>query len=275
MLSLLLVMPLAGLAVFLAPGKVFAAEALDACTIDLATAIPVHPAGEELLFEAEDGTSFRASDLRIPESAETSHAAVWPANETDVLAVPAGSEDRWGRVPSWIILRRDGSLQIWQSSLLEQGAAFFAPLHAEAGCAEALRRAEGRARQESTGLWREGGAGLAYRTDRPDAFADAEGRYVIARGRVVSLGKTRSTRYLNFGRYWKTDVTGTVRVSDEDDFNAALARRGWHLDGLAGRVVELRGVVELRDGPHIALRNPEQLVVLEDKRAGRERQGNN
>ncbi|ASP35020.1 hypothetical protein [Labrenzia sp. VG12] len=269
------VMVALGFGVLLAPGKAVAGQEFEVCNIQLDSAIPVRPAEDEALFEAEDGTSYLPSDLRVPAGVGTGQAGVVIATDTAVLAVPITSQDRWGRIPSWILLQRAGRLVLWQTLQLEQGNAFFAPVHAVAACAEALRHAEGQARRDRTGLWREGGVRLTYRTEKPGAFAEAAGRYVIARGRVVSLGKTRSTRYLNFGRYWKTDVTGTLRASDEDDFNAALARTGWHLDGLAGRVVELRGVVEMKDGPHIALRNPEQLVVLEDKRAGRERQGNN
>lgn len=267
-----------GLGLLSGTGAVWASDAVRACNINPEAGVPVHRVSEELLFEAADGTVFLPSELRTPEVAGKRKAELnEPGKLPDpgAVAVPIGPADRWARVPAWIVLQQEGSVELWQIRQLEQGDAFFAPLHAQADCAEALRLAERRARAQGKGLWQGGGAGLTYRTERPETWEDAAGRYVIARGRVVSLGKTRSTRYLNFGRYWKTDVTGTVRVSDEDDFNAALGLEGWNLDTLTGHFVELRGVVVFKDGPHIALRNPEQLVVLEDKRAGRDGQGNN
>jgi len=253
-------------------------EALAACGIAVEQAVAVRFDAEERLFRAADGTRYRASELRTPvtsQAGRTGQTAVAAGADAEFLAVSVGPPDRWNRVPSWILRRRAGALHLWQVDRLESGTAFFAPLHADGDCADVLRQAEGRARHESAGIWRDGGTGVAYRTARPGSFQGAEGRYVIARGRIVSLGKTRSTRYLNFGRYWKTDVTGTLKVSDEDKFNVALGRSGFKLDDLAGRFVEMRGVVEDRDGPHIALRHPEQLVILDYKRAARDGQGNN
>jgi hypothetical protein len=182
---------------------------------------------------------------------------------------PEIATDRWERIPAWIVSgdgnsKRAGDARLWQEIVLERGEAVFAPERAGADCAAALRRAEGKARRAGLGIWRDKGAGLIFSAARPRSFEDAAGRYVIVRGRIVSLGKTRSTRYLNFGKYWKTDVTGTLKSADEEAFNAVLGRSGRSLDGLSGAFVELRGIVENRDGPHIALRHPEQLVVLDD-----------
>ena len=54
-----------------------------------------------------------------------------------------------------------------------------------------------------------------------------------------------------------------------------LRESGWTLDALEGQVVEIRGSVQERDGPSMVLRHPEQLVVLNDKRAGRDGQSSN
>ncbi|MHA7775827.1 hypothetical protein [Roseibium sp. M-1] len=215
-------------------------------------------------FVDESGKAYFASDLHLP-----GQDRVMALDETEKaaahhFAVPLGPENRWGEIPAWIVSGTMGAKNLLQAEQLERGLALFAPVHAQEACANALRRAEAAARQARAGAWGMAEPRLIFATAAPDLFAGAEGRYVIARGRVVSLGKTRSTRYLNFGKYWKTDFTVTLNASDEAAFDAALGRSGRTLDTLAGELVELRGYVQEQDGPSMALRYPEQLVVLDE-----------
>lgn len=278
-------MPVLWLSAVLGAGAAPAAEpqlaesaALRACAPDRSGAVTVTFDAADGLFRSAAGDAFLATDLRHPGPDTGAPASLQIRSDGQsrrFSAVPLGPPDRWGRVPAWIVVTRAGQAELWQARQLEDGHAVFAPRRGTADCGTALRRAETRARQAEAGFWHRNGPARIYPADRPGAFSDAEGRYVIVRGRIVSLGKTRSTRYLNFGKYWTTDLTGTVRTRDDQAFNAALGAAGWTLDDLAGRFVELRGIVERRDGPHIALRHPGQLLVLEDKRAGRDGQGNN
>lgn len=275
-----------GLAVGLGPGAGLAAETESAggphgavaCAPDPVAGVGVTYDASENLFLAADGSRYLATDLRNS-GQEAGHpepaAGDAPLRQGHLVAVPLGPPDRWGLVPAWIVEMRAGQAILWQAQKLEDGRAVFAPDHGKGACARALRAAESRARQAGRGIWARDGQGRIHSTALPESFKSASGRYIIARGRIVSLGKTSRTRYLNFGKYWKTDVTGQLTVADEDVFNAALGSAGWSLDALAGRFVEMRGIVEQKDGPLITLRHPEQLVVLEDKRAGRDGQGNN
>ncbi|MCK7614327.1 hypothetical protein [Roseibium sediminicola] len=237
------------------------------CAADPVKGVSVTYAPAENLFLAADGARYFASDLRFPERAADQSppdARTVDAPAEEFSAIALGEPNRWGLIPAWIVTGRAGEAGLWQALQLEAGRAIFAPGHGEAACAQALRRAESHARRTGMGIWRQGGTVRIYSTDRPGPLEAAAGRYVIARGRIVSLGKTRRTRYLNFGKYWKTDVTGTLKTAEEDRFSAALGGAAGALDALAGRFVELRGVVELKDGPLITLRHPEQLVVLDD-----------
>lgn len=250
-----------------AQAELTAKTALTACIGVLDGGVEVTYEPLENLFVSEDGSRYVAAELR--EVSQDGPETDRPVDYQDQaglsgMAVPIGPPDRWNRVPAWIVVDRGGDARLWQAERIGKGQAVFAPFQAGAACAQALRLAESRARRAGAGAWRNKGAGLAFSSARPKSFQNAAGRYVIVRGRIVSLGKTSRTRYLNFGRYWKTDLTGTLKTSDEDAFNMALGRSGWSLDDLAGRFVELRGTVENRDGPHIALRHPEQLVVLDD-----------
>lgn len=258
----------------LANGKqeqTIALAAYEACVPADAAAVRVEGDGRGV-FVSSAGERYFASDLHRPDDRSVSHSSNRGEEASGagwVEAVSAGVENRWGLTPAWIVLHGEGGIQLLQAERLLRGEALFAPDRAEGGCADILRQAEARARAENAGLWEDKGAAPIYSTGRPESLTEMTGHYVIARGRIVSLGKTERTRYLNFGHYWKTDFTVTLGASDEERLDAALARSGWHVEELAGKTVELRGVVQERDGPHIALHHPEQLVVLEDKRAAR------
>lgn len=258
----------------------------DVCAGAPEKAVPVTYDSDEALFVSTSGERFFVSDIQLPikisgpasgqgGGRNTLQAFFEARPDLKVTATAAGPENRWGLTPGWVFVSSGGRSALLQAELLKAGIAIFAPDRAGAACADALRAAETQASQARTGLWAERAPRLVYSTAAPESFSSASGHYVIARGRIVSLGKTRSTRYLNFGNYWKTDFTVTLKASDEDDVNMALGRSGWTLDALEGQVVEIRGSVQDRDGPSMVLRHPEQLVVLNDKRAGRDGQSSN
>lgn|GEM_PF-1984796 len=238
-----------------------------ACVPAAIASVGIETVDEDGVFADASGQRFFASDLYRPNAAmaleSTGYLGGGSGSSTDIEAVPLGPENRWGLVPAWITVRQAGEVQLLQSLLLSEGVALFMPGRAEGACADLLRQAEGEARRNRKGLWEDKAAAPVYSAAKPEPLLERTGDYVIVRGRVVSLGKTDSTRYLNFGKYWKTDFTVTLKTSDEAIFDAALGGSGRHVEALAGKTVELRGVVQEWDGPHIALHHPEQLIVLD------------
>lgn len=242
--------------------------ALTACAGTVAGGVPLVAGLGAWTFEGVDGARYFAADLRpLPDRPKRGPArSDFLTGAAKLLALPVAAPNRWGLVPAWIVRRDRDEILLLQAELLRSGEALFAPDASRGECADRLRAAERAARRTRSGHWK-GAAGITLlSTGEPETFADLDGHYVIASGRIVSLGKTAGTRYLNFGRYWKTDLTVTFRSSEENTFNAALGRNGHKVEDLAGQRVEVRGVLQERDGPYIALRHPEQLVVLEGKR---------
>jgi endonuclease YncB( thermonuclease family) len=227
---------------------------------DGAVAIAEVLAGD--LLRLSDGHTVRLAGIRMPaataEQAGTEPLAAQARAELSRLLdgqtirlAPAGAaHDRYGRVVAQIE-RSDG---LWlQGVLLEQGLAQVQTRPGETARAAEMLAAEQSARAARRGLWAE----AAFMPQDPGALDDSIGRFRIVRGRVLRVEPTESHVYLNFGADWRADFTVRVRRGELDD---ALA--GVDLEGLAGRLVEVRGVVLEAGGPLIELSHPEQMQVL-------------
>jgi hypothetical protein len=109
------------------------------------------------------------------------------------------------------------------------------------------------ARAARRGLWAE----PAFMAQDATGLEDSAGRFRIVRGRVQRVAPTERYVYLNFGADWRADFT--VRAQ-RAELSRALA--GLDLAGLAGRTIEVRGVVLEAAGPLIELSHTEQIRVL-------------
>ncbi len=76
---------------------------------------------------------------------------------------------------------------------------------------------------------------------------------------MLSVGKTPTTVYLDFGRNWTTDFTVTVGTQDA----ALLESEGLALHDLEGRRVRVRGWLSQSNGPMIRVDHREQIEVLD------------
>ncbi|MBD8892215.1 hypothetical protein [Roseibium litorale] len=206
------------------------------------------------------GNRFVLADI----SPRTSPAEIAKTVQGETLwAWAAGKPNRWGLVPAWIVAAPQGTAgdtALQQIRLIDRGLAMAAPHFSSMACSKALIEAEHSARFAKRGRWQHEDA---LSTMNLNALTGAAGTYVLAEGRIVSLGKSAHTRYLNFGRNWKTDFTATLSTSQDKSFSDALAAAGMSLEDLAGHAVQIRGVVDLNDGPHIHMTHPGQLIILD------------
>ncbi len=149
---------------------------------------------------------------------------------------------------------------VWVSGLMvEQGLAVVMPGDGPVACIDALYGREIRARAARRGLWRNP-ENRVLRANDP-ALAEAAGGWRIVAGRVISVGETKSTHYLNFGRDWSTDFTVTVRASDVQRFAAA----GRHPIGLKGHLVRVRGWLREWNGAAMDVRRPGEIEVVDGR----------
>jgi endonuclease YncB( thermonuclease family) len=218
------------------------------------------PAGD--LIRLVDGRTVRLAAIRVPAQnpgnpsderlAEQARAALRRLLEGQMvtLAPAEAPYDRYGRLVAQVE-RTDG---LWlQGALLERGLAQVQTRPGEAARAEEMLAIERGARAARRGLW----ALPVFLPQDAGAIHDSTGHFRIVRGRVLQVAPTGDYVYLNFGADWRADFTVRVRRAD---LRGALA--GVDLEGLAGRVVEVRGVVLEAGGPLIEVSHPEQMQVL-------------
>jgi hypothetical protein len=177
-----------------------------------------------------------------------------------LVKLVAETGDRHGRLPALIAVG-DGPLV--QEVLAREGLAVAFATGDPTACFDNILAAEEGARAKREGFWSFFTIPLA----RPEALRPHIGRFAIFEGRVVSVGARRALTYLNFGLRWSEDVTVAIEARHRDRFGGEV-----RIADLAGRRLRIRGFVEERGGPMVAVNSPMQIEVLGDpagpKRAG-------
>ena len=166
-------------------------------------------------------------------------------------------KDRYGRLLAQLFVT-GGASEIWvQQQMLATGWARVYSFPDNRACLPDLFAAETKARAQKLGIWSDPYYRVR-RADRPADFAPLAGHYELAEGRVLQSEKAGGRVYLNFGRYFKEDLTAGI------DSRALALFASEQLDPLklGGALVRVRGWVDLQDGPRIAITHPEQIEVL-------------
>jgi hypothetical protein len=167
-----------------------------------------------------------------------------------VLVRLAGrDEDRYGRYPA-LIAAGDTLLQ---EALAGEGLAIAFASGDALPCFERILAAEAAARRSVRGFWSESSLPEAD----PEALNPWIGHFTIFEGDVLSVGNRAARTYLNFGTRWSDDVTVEIEARDRKYFGGKEA-----LAALVGRRVRVRGFLESKAGPMMAIRSPLQLEIL-------------
>lgn len=166
------------------------------------------------------------------------------------LAFAAPPRDRWGRLAGPArISRPDGSQSTLQAALLEAGAARVFPQTEDHAILDDFFTLEDAARAAQKGIWAMPEYALRDADDEGRSFG-----FQIYHGAVRSVSENRGRIFFNFGEDFRSDLTATLTKG---------AFRRWRrkdpIESYAGRIVELRGMVDWINGPSIELRHERQL----------------
>jgi endonuclease YncB( thermonuclease family) len=213
-------------------------------------------------FFLDDGREVRLSGIETPARDESRSAL-----EAMILGrrlVLQGSEapDRYGRVTGFAF--EAGVTESVQSRLIAQGAALAAvdqsaKKGAKAGvtaCGEDFRAAESAARVGKKGIW--GSSTVIKNAEKTGDILAQIGQFAVVEGKPVSVRRSGSTFYLNFGRQWTRDFAVTISSRKMAAFEAA----GFGAKALEQRRLRIRGWVERRGGPRIEAVVPGQIEFV-------------
>jgi micrococcal nuclease len=192
-----------------------------------------------------------------PKGNEARAALIALTYKKPVLLRYGGEEiDRHGRTLAQVFVQ--GEPQLWvQQAMLGQGHARVYSFPDNRACLAELMAAETRARAGGVGIW----ADSFYRVRRADRPADLlsfAGRYELVEGRVLKAERLGGQVFLNFGRYFKEDFTAVIDARALRLF----ADVGLDPTRLGGALLRVRGWIDDRDGPRVAVTHPEQIEVL-------------
>jgi micrococcal nuclease len=168
-------------------------------------------------------------------------------------------KDRYGHLLAHLFIEENGE-RVWvQGRLLSTGHARAYGLPDSFACARELLAHERVAREAGAGVW--ANAAYATRAAREGArLLRYRNTYQIVEGTTVRVKIAKSRTYLDFGPDWRTDFSAGI------DAKILRANPEWAktLQDLQGRRVEVRGWVEYRSGPYIAIEDPSQLAVIDE-----------
>ena len=221
----------------------------------------------------DDGEEVRLIGALAPRSPDLKpDAGPWPPEEAAAaalrdlvagrsveLASSGRARDRYGRLLAHLFLEENGE-RVWvQGRLLSTGHARAYGLPESFACARELLAHERVAREAQAGLW----ANAAYATRaalEAGKLLRYRNSYQIVEGSIARVKAAKARTYLDFGPDWRTDFSAGI------DAKVLHTNPEWAktLEGLKGRRVEVRGWIEYRGRPYIAIEDPSQLAVLED-----------
>lgn len=225
--------------------------------------LPAEPAGtiaaveDAATLRLADGRRLKPAGIHAPRGAEDAAVAAlspWVGREVEIATV--GPSDRYGRIVAHVFAR-DGADWL-QFLMVGRGDVIVLPQVSDDPCLMSLLRPEAEARAKKSGVW----AGLLRIRQADDPrLADHVGTVGLVEGRVVSVGKTRSNTYLNFGTDWALDFTVMIPVSDF----ASGADDNLQPSGLVGRRIRVRGTLEEWNGVLMRVRTPAQIERLDGR----------
>lgn len=168
--------------------------------------------------------------------------------------------DRHGRALAHVFVTAAAERLWLQGALADAGLARIYSHADNRSCLEDLLEREVLARDAGKGLWHDAEYALRKGLDVAVLY-DNLNSFQIVEGRVHAIGKARGRIYLNFEANWRRDFT----VSISRKALARMVRGGFNPSLLQSRQIRVRGWLERRNGPLIAVTHRGQIEVLDPR----------
>jgi len=260
-----------------------AAIVLAACPNVGTQAARVAKVDEHLDLALTDGRSLHLAGLDPPQATQQSPDLVRRAQEALTTRVGPGitfiplsaKPDRWGRIPAFVFVAGNTPGAAQQNAadiLLDDGLARFMPAPEAHACRDDFLAAEKKARQAKLGLWLDPFYAIIAATNR-SGFAGKSASNVIVEGRIINVSSNAYRTTLTFAP--PRDHAFTVTILKRNV--AIFERSGLDIKALIGRILRVRGLLDLRFGPQIEIATSDAIEVIstEQDQGAMARQGTN
>jgi endonuclease YncB( thermonuclease family) len=172
------------------------------------------------------------------------------------LAKQGAGTDRYGMLLAFAYA--GDAQQSLQQVLLAQGRARVSARSGGKPCADALLTFERAARAAGLGLWANPNF-APLQAENLTRLTAERGHFALVEGKVLSVRESGATIYVNFGWRWTRDFNVTLLKRQQRAFAAA----GVEPKQPEGLRIRVRGCIEQRGGPIIAVEAPEQIEIVE------------
>ena len=245
------------------------------CSYENATPIKITNIDDHGVFTLEDERRLKLADLFFPldeekgaVSAQTLSQIRQMTKGRETRIVTSGPTDRYGREPAFLFVKKGGGEpHLAQEALIRSHAAVYMPEPQlrktfASHCDFDRIRAElivMTPKEPTFGLGRRAGIAPVLSANSPKLW-DLEGEFVIVRGVVSEVRRTRRGVSINFGDDWKKDFTAyfSPLVSKTFESNVNLN------SNLTGQQVKLRGFLDLYYGPSMRIDHLTQMEMLSE-----------
>jgi endonuclease YncB( thermonuclease family) len=257
----------------LALPRAAANTALSACPTVGTSRAAIANIDERLEITLKDGRTLRLAGIEPPRPTPerpdfdmAARDALRARSGTEIDFVPlAERPDRWGRVASFVFFDQPGATPVSAGQfLLAGGFARFMPEPEARACRALFLVAEATARAAGLGLWSDPFYSILVPTDR-DAFAERAATNVIVEGRLLGLDQGRWRTYLEFAPRPAHDFEVTILQRNVRKFEQA----GFDFPALVGQTLRVRGLLDLRFGPHLEISSPDEIELIPEPRRDR------
>ena len=245
------------------------------CSFENATPTKLINIDDHGVFTLKDGQRLKLADLFFPLDEETGMLSpqtllqmrqMIKGQETRILI--SGTADRYGREPAFLFIKKGREEpHLIQETLIRSGAAVYMPdpqlrkTFASHCDFDRIRAGLIVMTPKEPTFWSGRRAGITpVLSANSQRLWGLEGEFVIVRGVVSEVRRTRRGISINFGDDWKRDFTAYLSplVSKTFENNVNLN------SNLVGQQVKLRGFLDLYYGPSMRIDHLTQMEMLSE-----------
>lgn len=209
-----------------------------------------------------DGRVIRLAGIAVPPAAapDARLFLLRITKSSEIRLHPQGvSPDRYGRVLARLSASENGQ-DLWiEQALIAAGLGLATLTPGENGCFSVLLTAEAEARRSRSGYWAVDGT-MSIAPSRFDDIAAAAGRFAVYEGKILRVAVRDYAIFLDFAEDWRRGLSIILPRRQRAEVEGVLGP----MQGLTGKTVQIRGIVERGTALRLRLTQAAQIRVIKD-----------